>query len=161
AKMSSEVAPTLIGLLADTDAGVRDAAAKGLSAIDPAWPRTDAARKTVPALAGRLGDGNSRVRLAAAVALGRVGFGAGAAAGALAELLDDPDASVQTAADEALLSVDVMGPHSVDARKTLSILRRELSDTDASVRQQAVKMLGQLGQRAVRAVPNLIPLLAD
>jgi len=99
-----------------------------------------------------LGDGDDKVRLAAAKMLG---LGAATAAvPKMIEWLTDPDPRVKQLAADVL--GDIGGPEATTA------LTRSLGDTDSTVRMRAVKALGTIGRRGSSGVViALIPRLED
>jgi HEAT repeat protein len=99
-----------------------------------------------------LGDGDDKVRLAAARALGS--GGANDAVPKMIEWLTDPDPRIKQAAADVL--GDIGGPLATTA------LTRSLGDTDPMVRMHAVKALGAIGRRGSPGVViSLIPRLED
>jgi hypothetical protein len=98
------------------------------------------------------GDRAAVVRGLAAVRLGRLGAVAGAAAGDLAQALDDADQDVrQKAADALVLLGDAAVPPLAD----------KLASPTARTRQLAVSALARLGRRAKPALGKLRERLAD
>jgi HEAT repeat protein len=103
-------------------------------------------------LLGALDDGDDRVRLAAARALGS--GGASRAVRKMVEWLTDPDPKIKQAAADVL--GEIGGPEATTA------LTRSLGDTDPMVRMHAVKALGAIGRRGSSGVViSLIPRLED
>ncbi|HEX3763777.1 MAG TPA: HEAT repeat domain-containing protein [Kofleriaceae bacterium] len=133
--------------------------AEGLASQDPA-KRLEAVSDlgkydialTEDYLLRALGDGDDKVRLAAAKTLG-VGR-AKSAVPKMIEWLTDPDVRVKQAAADVL--GDIGGPEATSA------LTRSLGDTDSMVRMHAVKALGAIGRRgSAGVVIALIPRLED
>jgi HEAT repeat protein/lysophospholipase L1-like esterase len=124
---AAAAAPELTALLADPVDNVRLAAVNALSRVAP----EEAA--IVPPLADALRrDGDSRVRAAAALALGRRSAGGSVARDGLLEATRDPDALVRASAVRAL-GRDPSSPEAAAA------LARALGDPDPGVRAEAAR----------------------
>ena len=124
---AAAAAPELIAVLRDPVDNVRLAAVHALSRVAP----EEAA--AVPPLADALRrDSDSRVRAAAALALGRKAAGGGPAREGLVEATRDADALVRASAVRAL------GRHPASP-ETSAALARALSDPDPGVRAEAAR----------------------
>ena len=147
--IANHIEPTLHALVAHRDAEVRTRAIRvigflgGATSVD-ALAEAASARPT-----GRAGgDGEWRVRAAAAEALGRLAASAessATAAGALARLLDDDDWRVRRAAAAAL------GASGATPAVATAPLTRALADPSAFVRETAARALGRLADPLARA----------
>jgi HEAT repeat protein len=147
---AAPAAAAVVGALADRDRFVRWAAARTLGKLAPT-----ATESAVPGLAWLLGDTDIDLRLAAAEALGRYGFGARAAIPELARAVVVGDAEVRVAAICALERVGSGDGPVVPA------LTAALTDRDARVRLAAAQLLSRLGPAAGPAVNALQVALAD
>jgi HEAT repeat protein/cyclophilin family peptidyl-prolyl cis-trans isomerase len=123
--------PTVVALVGDKDAGVRAAALRALSRLDP--------QDFALVLSGLDPDPERSVRAAKAAALGEAGDEI--SQGILATLLKDEDASVLPAVLEALRKA--RGAESAD------VLRRHLEHADPAVRGAAAEGLAALGTPGV------------
>ena len=130
---------TFIGALSDTDAEVRERAARTLG--------RSRVSEAVPALRMALGDENADVRERAAWALGRIRDEA--AVDSLVELLDDPEPDVRERAAWALGML--RSPAAVDG------LVAALDDVDEDVQERIAWALGRIGDE--RATDGLITAL--
>lgn len=136
-------APLLEAALHDTDASVREAAARALGQLPTVEPSVG------EALIGLLQDPEAKVRRAAAQALGRAGWPP-VTVDRLAQLLRDANAQVRLAAAQALLSAEAPA-----SRAVIDALVQAAQDPDATVRQWALAALAEAaGERAV-------PVLTD
>lgn len=90
----------LITALRDEKGYVCGAVGKALRQIAPDWPQSEAAKRQVPEFIATLGDGNWRVRQAAAEALGQIGDAR--AVEPLMVALRDKDTAIYKAATTAL-----------------------------------------------------------
>ena len=119
------------------------------------WQSTGA--RAVPALTESLTDKDSKVRVAAALALAEVGP---AAKPAVARLLDqalhDPNQYAGTTAAGALKTIDLSA-----ARQVMTASIELLKSGSTPVRRNACAMLGSLGPVAKPAVPDLLVALND
>ena len=95
--------PELRKKLADPNETIALSAAWALAEIDPS--SAEIARQSVPLLIKGLADAEPRVRMQAAVSLGRLGPLAKDAAPALKTILHDQDAMVRIAAEKALKAI--------------------------------------------------------
>jgi HEAT repeat protein len=119
----------------------------------------------IPPLIAALGDKDSRVRAAAAAALGPIG-GEAASSGiqaeavrttiiALLDALKDPEPAVRTAAANALVTLPVGGTSAlVDPRKVTAVLVERLRDPDSQTRLLAIQIMAALGNSAVVGPPQ-------
>ena len=124
---ASAAAPELVAVLRDPVDNVRLAAVHALTRVAP--DDDDA----VPSLADALRrDGDSRVRAAAAIALGRKAPGGAAARDALVEAIRDADPLVRGSAVRAL------GRHPASGEVSAA-LARALDDPDPGVRAEAAR----------------------
>ncbi|HEX2687613.1 MAG TPA: HEAT repeat domain-containing protein [Kofleriaceae bacterium] len=99
-----------------------------------------------------LGDGDDKVKVAAAKALGL--GGATAAVPTMVTWLTDPDPKIKQVA------ADVLGE--IGGTEATSALTRSLGDSDPMVRMHAVKALGAIGRRGHPVIViSLIPRLED
>ena len=156
-------------LLNDDSSRVQEAAAKALGDLGPrgappliAHLKADKhceglldslariGRPVVPALADLLSDKTARVRLRAAVALGKIGPKAGAAVPALARLLSDDWTQIREQAARALANI---GP---DAKPAVPALALALSDAEEGVALKASVALGRIGMPAVPALVTVV-----
>jgi HEAT repeat protein len=140
--LAADAIPVLTACL--RDATVRSSAGRALAT---------AGRSAMPALVSSLRDKEVGVRLEAAAALGRIGRSARAAVPALIATLWDDDADVRYHAAAALGRI---------GRSTaVRALADALTDKAEFVRAAAAGALGEIGPRAVAAVPSLILSLRD
>jgi HEAT repeat protein len=102
ASESKLAVPELVGLLADENSMMRDAASRALWEIDP----PTAAATVLPMRIKYLGNANPYVRAHNAYELGNLGPRAAPAVPALQALLNDPEKDVQSAAATALKQID-------------------------------------------------------
>ena len=130
---------TFIGALSDTDAEVRERAARTLG--------RSRVSEAAPALRTALGDENADVRERAAWALGRIRDEA--AVDSLVGLLDDPEPDVRERAAWALGMLRI--PAAVDG------LAAALDDADEDVQERIAWALGRIGDE--RATDGLITAL--
>lgn len=146
------LAPHVIAVLRDPDAGVRSAAAEALGAMG------SHAAVGVPQLIAALGDENAAVRFAAAAALEASPSGPElrAAVPELASLLNAGDAEVRQAVMQVL---EAMGPGAVDARQALCGVA--LRDPVAKVRRSAAATIAAiaLADERAAAVPEIAAAL--
>jgi HEAT repeat protein len=106
-------------------------------------------RAVIPELEDLLDDGDGRVALGAALALGRMGNSAGREL--LVEALYDPEPALR---DEAALTLGRMGD-----RAAAGALTEALGRDDVKIREQAIRMLGRLGDPST--VDALIEALVE
>jgi len=132
--------------LKDPDPLKRARAAEDLGAM---WPP---AKEAIEPLAGLLRDGNLEVRRAAAQALSGFGPDAQKVVPALIDAIGDEDASVSISAGVA---VKLAGKGSVEP------LRKALGRKEARIRSMAALLLGDFGEDAKAALPDLERLLED
>jgi HEAT repeat protein len=121
---------------------------------DPVDVLVEIGAASVEPLARALEDESPRRRARAAVALGRIGPAAKAAAPALTAALEDCAAEVRVAAAEALwlAAGDAAG---------VPVLAEGLTAADVDVRRRCAACLGQIGRAARAAVPALVAALAE
>jgi HEAT repeat protein len=165
----------------DGQVGVRQMAAEALSHFGPA------AAPAVPLLIDALKDRERRLRQDALNALGKIGAGAAAAVPALVEILRDKD---QEDRAQALLTLLMIGPAaraSLPAIREMftakdkkfrtlaaatawrvgndtkgrELLLEALRGKDATMRESAVALLGEVGPAAKDTIPQLRTLLRD
>jgi HEAT repeat protein len=174
------VAPSLITSLQGSDERVRLEAVNVLSASvtwsqgRSAVPKASATRFTqdgvvgrgwleaspaIPkALAATLKDSCVDVRRAAASALGAFGASAAEALADVDSALGDADPTVRRAAAE---SKRLIKAHSAEVTSAIAGWHEDLTSRDAAVRYSAAEALGEMGRRAVLAIPALTRLLKD
>lgn len=143
--------PALIEALKDQDEDVRWLAAQHLGSID-------AGEGAVQALCDVLKNKQeaTRVRASAAYSLGRIRADVRAAVPFLSEALNSEDALLCVNAAGSLIKIDP----SLN-KESLGILRDGLKDSRSYVRNSAILALGQMGQDAREAVPELARALKD
>jgi HEAT repeat protein len=140
--------PLLVPSLEDAEAGVRRQAVFSLQDVLKRAP--EAAADVLPAVARRLKDNATPVRLMAVQTLPRCGKGA---VPALVEALRDEEAPVRAYALDGLLRLKP-GPKDV----LPAVVERLEKDSAASVRQSALRTLGTLGPDAL---PHILAALED
>ena len=118
-------------------------------------PPGDPIELAVATLTTALGDPCAAVRAQAALALGRIGPDAAAAAPRLIGLLEEADEMVRCQAAQAL------GEIGGDYGATVAALADLLRDASAAVKVAAARALGALRKAAAPSVPALVPLLQD
>lgn len=107
------------------------------------------AAPAVDVLVAALSDSDTEVRVAAALALERVGAGASKASPAVARLLQDQNVRVRETATLALRAIGKGGAAAIPA------LIAALKDPAATVRMSAALALGSMGPAAEPAVPAM------
>jgi HEAT repeat protein len=154
---NEKVASTLISVLEDENAQVREAAVEALLEVSLATPVSGAAKHDVPTLIGQLKDANPMVRRSAARGLAEVGPAARSAGDALSQVLVDEreDTEVRKAAAAALGSIGSYAKESIPA--LISILEKKGENPD--LRAAAAMALGMIGPDARAAVPVLVESL--
>jgi HEAT repeat protein len=110
------------------------------------------------ALAATLKDSCVDVRRAAASALGAFGASAAEALADVDSALGDADPTVRRAAAE---SKRLIKAHSAEVTSAIAGWHEDLTSRDAAVRYSAAEALGEMGRRAVLAIPALTRLLKD
>jgi len=125
------------------------ASALGTRAMDLRGTQPGFLDPVIPDLITLLRDRDQTVVFAAQRALGAAGP---TALGALAELLESPDAPLRQTALRPLSGIGEAG---------VPLLVEGLSDSDSGVRLQALTQLGSIGPPAAGAVPDILPCLAD
>jgi len=136
------VVPVLTGLLESADHGVRADAADAIGRLGRV------ANSACGALCQALQDESVIVRTSAASAIGRVSEGDPSTTQHLIEAIEDKQGSVTVSAANALADI---GSPAVPA------LLKLLDDSD--YRPLAISVLGEMGQQAADAVPQLVQLL--
>ena len=153
--------PQLLTALQDKNPAVRRAATDALAELckppgsgrkHPS-PTDRGIISAVTPLAKTLTDPDAWVRCGAAEALAEFGTAGNAAAPALFKALGDPEPWVVERAATALENVGVDG---LDKRQLLPVLISLLKNPRSRIRMAAVKMLGQLGDDARVATPQLL-----
>ena len=117
----------------------------------------------VPQLIEAMGDRHSKVRLAAVRVTGLIGPEANEAVPTLAKLVSDPNGEVRV---EAVCALSVMGQHK---RLAVQALIGALNDSNRGskpgmtvyVKENAARVLGEIGPEARSAVAPLTRLLSD
>lgn len=144
----------MVAGLADADPGYRANAAMAIAAIGPA------AKVAVPALEKMLGDEAAPVeaRFTAAYALGSIGPEAITAEPLLRKLADSADEMMATVGVWAALKIKPEDATLLDA--AIPKLRHALQRDQELVRLEAAVALGEIGPRAVSALP-MLELLAE
>ena len=102
-----------------------------------------------------MNDDNSRIRIHAAEALGKIGRDSQEVIDVLIKALNDKDYYVQDAAAEAL------GKIGRDSKEVIEALIKTLNDDAHSVRSAAAKTLGQIGKDSKEVIDALIKTLND
>jgi hypothetical protein len=138
--------PALVEALRDEEADVRVRAAQALAGIGD---------EAVQPLTKSLSSNNPKMRMGAALTLGRMGREAKAAAPALAEALEDRDIRVRCHAAQALWRVTGR------ADLAVPVLAEALKHQVSTVRESAVTALALIGPDARMAVPSLREALKD
>jgi HEAT repeat protein len=118
-------------------------------------PPCDPTELAVATLESGLGDTSSSVRIEAALALGRIGPDAAAAAPRLIRLSREPHEAVRCQAAQALGEIGDQDGATVAALVDL------LQDASAAVKVSAARALGALRTAAAPSVQALVPLLQD
>jgi HEAT repeat protein len=144
--------PDLLKLLKDDDAMVRRDTAQALGNGGAV------ARDAVHDLTSAVHDSDLLVRRYATVALGKLGSAAEPAVPVLVGVLDDKSANAELQR-EALLAICQIG--GTNAPEILPALRKALRDEDPLLREVAAGALLNLGEAAMPALPDLIPLLKE
>jgi HEAT repeat protein len=140
-----------VSMRAEREPAVRREVATALARLG------EAAKPAVGPLTSALKDADASVRAAAADALGRIGGEAKGAEPELLPLLKDKDKSVRQAAVFALGRVkpdDTLTP----AAAIVKVLQ---TDTDATMRREAILSLGLLGDRSQTVIAALGGALSD
>ncbi|HLY07741.1 MAG TPA: HEAT repeat domain-containing protein [Planctomycetota bacterium] len=147
-----ETAPALTKTLADDDAGVRLASARALFSI-----LGSEAQAAIPVLAQALKDENPDLRRDAASVLGDFGGAGKTALPALTPALKDPDGGVRCAAAWAVARIT--GGQAT--QRAVEVLIGGLKDKEPRARQDAARILGDVGTDARSAAPALTAALDD
>jgi len=122
-------------------------------------------KEAIKVLERLLDDNDSKVLVAAVKALGDMGAKAKAAFKDVARLLEDVDVEVRKAAVRALLKIDPeamvgaikkLGDNEGDA---VPILRGALKSKSPAMRRAALKSLGNMGEKAKAAAPDIVGLM--
>jgi HEAT repeat protein len=149
-KIGADAAPAvqaIAALVKDEDPKVRTEALFALGAIGPK------AASAVPAASEALADPERDVMLTAGYALGKMGPAAKDAAPALHKLLESNDDLVKLTGVWALLQVDPTNDAHVKA--AVPQMTAALKNPLAFIRAEAAMTLGDLGQAAASALPEL------
>jgi HEAT repeat protein len=141
---ASPLVPGLGMLLNDPEAGVRETVAATLAKVDT---RGESERGLVQALRK---DSSKKVRLMAAIALGKIGNPTDDRVPALVGAFEDSDSDVRTGASQSIARLsEAAVPH----------LLESLKSNKSSVRELTVDSLLGLGEKAKPAIDPLIELL--
>jgi HEAT repeat protein len=141
--------------LSNTNEASRLDMAKALDQIElPS--ANDISTRTKIRLTSALSDASPLVRVKAAKALHRLGWGSDMMIGVLAKLLAEPNDGVSQEAAETL---DKIG--STATRQTINELIRALASRDAPTRKAAAAALHSAGQPKAEQLNNLISALSD
>lgn len=135
--------------LADSDAAVRRAAIAALGKFGAG------AEGSVPKLLELASGADAQTKLAILKTLSVVGTRAGDALPLVKESLSDADPQVRGAAIAALVAIEP------DGESLPEVLSKMLADDDQAVRHPAIRGLGQRGEAAKSAAPQLFALLED
>jgi len=150
-RQAREAESALIEALKDQDEDVRWLAAQHLGSIDPGegavQPLCDVLKNKQEGV---------RVRASAAYSLGRIRADIRAAVPALSEALDSEDALLRVNAAASLVKIEP----SLN-KESLKILLGGLKDSRKYVRNSSIRAIGQMGQDAREAVPELARALKD
>jgi HEAT repeat protein len=152
----------LIEALVTGKENVRTAAANALKQIDPNWTKTEAAKHTVPFLAGHLRGSGSLARQAAAETLSKIGDTR--AIEPLVVALPDDDSFTRWAVREALNVIDPDWPKSEAAKRAIRALVEALVGQEEA-RPKAAKALELIDpnwpktEAAKLALPTLVEAL--
>ena len=141
--------PTLIEVLADENADVRESAARIL------WYMGPAAKAALPAMIHALKDDSPKVRSISAAALGSVGAEARMVVPGLIEALKDKVPDVR---ESAVITQGKIGP---EARAAVPDLITAFKDNGSEARMSIVITLGKIGPKARMGVPLLVEVLND
>ncbi|BCG62930.1 MAG: hypothetical protein methR_P0609 [Methyloprofundus sp.] len=151
----------LIKLLTDSNSEVRKATASALGKIDPYWQNSAVANHAVPALTGRLSDGDPNIRVAAARAISQIGLNAGPITPELVLLLVDSNSEVRELTFSTLEKIDPLWGNSMAAINSAPALIERFSDSDPNIRGAAARAFDQIYVEPIQIVPELILLLTD
>jgi len=150
-RQAQEAEPALIEALKDQDKDVRWLAAQQLGSIDPGegavQPLCDVLKNKQEEV---------RVRASAAYSLGRIRADVRTAVPALSEALNSEDSLLGVNAAGSLIKI-----YPSLNEKSLKALLNGLKDNRSYVRNSAIRALGQMGQDAKEAVPELARALND
>jgi HEAT repeat protein len=135
--LARESLPTLVGLLRDDDAKVREAAAHAVGQMGP---------EALPALSGMLAHNDKYVRRNAVWAMGKLGPQAKGALTALCRGLSDADPRTASGAAQAL------GNMGSDAAEAVPALTEAMRGTNIVLCRLAAKALSQVGEPALDAL---------
>lgn len=139
---ASPTVPRILTYIENPDTQTRYEVISALGQIGPL-------EGVVTAIAGRLKDSESRVKIKAADTLGTFGLAAAGAASGLAGALSDTEPEVRKAAARAL------GALAPASRVAIDALIKALQDTNPQVRREVANALGKLGPDGTRAVNAL------
>jgi HEAT repeat protein len=132
--LAREAIPTLVGLLRDDDAKMREAAAHAIGQMGPG---------ALAALSGMLAHADKYVRRNAVWAMGKLGSHAKPALGSLCRALKDADPRTASGAAQALGN---MGPSAAEA---IPALTEAMRGTNIVLCRLAAKALSQIGEAAL------------
>jgi HEAT repeat protein len=139
--------PALAALIFDKDDRVSHEAVLALARIGPR------AKEAVPLLIEAIEHGDFSDDPSLAYALGKIGPDAAVAVPFLCDLMKNRDQHVAVASAWAI--VQISGPSSDVAAKTLPVLTTGLSSNRSEIRQGAAEALGRLGRLARKTIPAL------
>jgi HEAT repeat protein len=147
-----EAAPALQKSLGDDEAGVRLAAARALFSIQGIE-----AAMVIPVMTRALKDDDPDMRRDAAALIGDFGAAAKDSVPALIASLKDPDGGVRSAAAWAIARIT--GGQAT--QKAIDVMIAALKDKEPRARQDAARLLGDVGPDARSAIPALNEAMED
>ncbi|NEQ37950.1 MAG: hypothetical protein F6K40_17445 [Okeania sp. SIO3I5] len=143
----------MLAALDDSDPNVRREVVKKIAKYDLKFSEIPLER--VKQIGTFLKDENSKIREAAAKAVGNMGSKATELIPQLLELLRDEDFDVRYA---AAMAVGNMGSK---ATELIPQLLELLGDENSKIREAAAKAVGNMGSKATELIPQLLELLRD
>jgi HEAT repeat protein len=149
---AKEAAPALEKALGDDEAGVRLSAARALYSILGAE-----ALAVIPVMTQALKDEDAERRRDAAGVLGDFGAAAKTALPALTPSLKDPDGGVRSAVAWAIARIT--GGQAT--QRAIEVMIAALKDKEPRARQDAARLLGDVGSDARAAIPALTAAQED